>query len=187
MKNIIKNTIGIIGVALMTFAIVISFKADDASANKSDLDKVYMTKGGGSTTVDAVATTTEGVTYKAAGASTTAPVKTDFADALSININMTASTSAGYLNYTFDVSNDNKACDTDPNTCDWFSPASLSGIAYGSTTPFYTWKPDGALNATSSLNIVLTNVTWKFVRPKISCTGSACALWMSINKKIQRN
>ncbi len=193
MKKLITITAGII------FGLVVALLflqgADKAVGNVSSLNRVYMTTGGGSSTLTPVATTTAGVTYLAANATTTFPFSTEQTDIISLSINMTASTSVGRLVYTYEVSEDNLPCNTDPNRCSWFIPATATTTMVGSpavtmlasTTPTFTWQPDGALNATSSLNVLVNPVAYRYVRIKANITGSAGALWMTATNKTQDN
>jgi hypothetical protein len=100
---------------------------------------------------------------------------------------MTASTSAGTLVATYETSDDvDKSCATDPNTCNWSLPSTLTSGIYASTTPTTTWRPDGALNATSSLSYVINPANSRFVRFKFSVVGSAAALWVSATANNQQ-
>ena len=168
-------------------------KADTVLGNASQLTRVYMSKGGGSSTFTPVATTTGGVTFLAAGATTTFPFSTDRADAISLNIQVTASTSAGTLVGTYEVSNDSKTnCDTVPTECTWSQVSVIPLFAaatnvISSTSPLFTFRPDGALNATTTVNVTLTNLAYKYVRFKFSVSGSAAALWADVSRKVQTN
>ncbi len=179
----------ILSVALLLVIMFVTAFAliEKTRANSNDyVDREYMVKGGGASTPNAVATTTAGVTFKAAGATTTFPVAAKFADTLSFDIRFTASTSAGTLVGNFETSNDT-SCDTDPNRCNWsITPVLTSGITYASTTATFNFRPDGALNATSSLNVAITP-TSKYYRLNTSCTGSACAFHISVTRKTQKD
>lgn len=186
MKNIIK-TIGIAGAIAFVFAavLVLTKTPEEAKGSSANHFVVFMTKGGGSSTATQPATTTEGVTYLAAAATTTFPFYTEHADLIGITARMTASTSAGTLLITYETSNSDESCHTDPNKCEWSNPATITSGAAASTTPTTLWRPDGALNATSSLYFVINPATARFVRVKASVTGSAAALWFSASAKTQ--
>lgn len=181
-----QKTIMVIGVLAIIVSVLFAVtRPPQVLGNATVADTVYMTKGGGSYTATAPATTTAGVTYLAVNATTTFPFYTERANLVGITVQMTASTSAGTLVLTYETSNSDGSCATDPNTCDWSNPATVTSGAAASTTPLITWRPDGALNATSTLYYVINPVAAKFYRVKASVTGSAAALWLSATNKIE--
>lgn len=187
----------LIGIALLAFGFALLMQTSNkAEGSANNVQTQYMRIGGGAYTGTAVATTTStGVTFLAAGATTTFPFYSERGDVAGITIAMTASTSLGRLVYTYDVSNTDADCANDPNKCDWAIPAiastsapvtGVNTVTFASTTPTYTWQPDGALNATSTLIVPINNNGYKFTRVKANCTASACALWMSASVKGQQ-
>ncbi len=189
MTRTLKLTSILIGISFLAVAFALLAQTPfKASGSAASFATVYMTKGGGSysaANATTTATTTESVTYLAAGATTTFPFYAEHADLVTLDIRMTASTSAGYLTLTYETSNDLGSCATDPNSCNWSNPAIITSGVAASTTPVYTWRPDGALNATSSLAFTINPVGSKFIRVKANSTGSAVALWISASNKIQ--
>lgn len=170
----------------LLIAVFVMQDAQKVIGNASNYNIVYMPVGGGSSTATAQATTTTGVTYLAPAASTTFPFYIEHSDLVGVTVQMTASTSAGTLVLTYETSN-NELCHTDPNGCNWSIPATITSGVAASTTPTTTWRPDGELNATSTLYYVINPATSKFVRVKASVVGSAAALWMSASGKTQNN
>ena len=180
-----KLIIALAIIGITTIGLFLATK--NVAAEPADFSRVYMLKGGGKATPDAQATTTSGVTYLAAGATTTFPFSTGKADMINLDIRMTASTSAGTLIFTYETSNDTANCNTDPNLCNWSLPSIITSQVISSTTPTWTWRPDGELNATSSLSFLINPTYSKYIRVKASVTGSAAALWISATRKTQDN
>lgn len=162
----------------------------NAHANPFDFDRVYMAQGGNASTQTPVATTTAGVTFlsAAATASTTFPFPTNNVDSVSVDINYIGSTTASSLQFQLQASNDPLACNTDPNVCNWFNLVTGSTTPYtiSSTTPVYSYTPNSAANATSSINVLLPAPTTRFMRIRFGTAVSNAAIWMEANNKRQR-
>lgn len=177
------------GLAISILSIAITFlvnqKTEPAFGSAYNYGTAYMPVGGGSSTDTAVSTTTTGVTYKAVNATTTFPFYAEHADLVGVTVQMTASTSPGTLYLTYETSNTDASCHTDPNICDWSLPATITSGVAASTSPYTTWRPDGANLATSTLYFTINPATAKFIRVKAWVSGSAAALWMSASRKVQ--
>ncbi len=195
MSKTIKYSILIPLLALVGLIAGLYFQSvQKVGANPSNRDTVYMTKGGGSYTATAPATTTEGVTYLAQSASTTFPVYVERADRVNLNFQMTGSTTASILGFTYETSNDNSNCANDPNICTWAIPEFATSTQAGSfnvyqlasSTPYYTWKPNGEPNGTTTLSVTIDPASSRFIRVKAQVLGSAGALWISATANNQQ-
>lgn len=186
-----KKYILAIGLITLLIGVGLSFQNNQVQGNRSDLERVYMTKGGGSSTMSPVATTTDSVTSVAVNATTTFPIYTERADMLIVNYQFTASTSGSRLGRTVEVSNDNKDCVVTPTTCNWFfqeGPSSTSGatITVASTTGNTVFESFIGANATSSNSFVISTMGYRFVRISFGVNGAAGSIWAEATRKVQR-
>lgn len=190
MKKAILFTLIAIVVVVTVYGLTTPNKA---ISNKSSLTRVYMTKGGGSNTQTAVATTSAGVTYLTTStATTTFPIYIDGTDAVRLDLQLTATSAATVLNFNYQYSNDNYQCDVTPTNCNWFNDGQETVgsnllATVGSTTQTHVWTPasSGGANATSTTSILLTNITARYMRVNLSLSGANGAIWAQATKKIQ--
>ncbi len=186
MKKI--NKIYIFGlIAIVACILGFASHTDTAKANPVEYDRVYMAKGGGQSTFNAVPTTTPGMTFLAAGATTTFSFSTAKAEMINLEFRTVASTSIANLSFTYETSNDTANCDVDPNLCNWSLPSLITSQVVASTTPTWTWRPDAPLNATSTLSFLINPTYSKYIRVKANFTGAAGAIWMSATRRTQNS
>lgn len=197
-KYILPIALGVLAVFLVSSFLI---KPSSVEANKPEFTQVFMTKGGGASTVVRVATTTEGVTYLSAtqSASTTFAFSTAGANIVTISGFLTPSTTAATLMMDYQISNDNLPCDSDQNLCNWFSPSLLiqpsliyamtavssSTILTASTSARFFVNPQLGANATSSFAFQFPTIGAKWMRTRSGVTAAAGALWMEADRAVE--
>lgn len=188
MKDTLIKISFLAGVAIIAgFSILIN----PASANPSDLNRVFMTKNGGSSSQTIVSTST-GVTYTGPSTATTSfPFSSDRTDQLDLNLSVSGSSSATTLIWTYEFSNDNLSCDTQPTACNWFPESgssidSINTVTYSSSTVIHSWKPADGAFATSSLNVTVPSVASRYTRVLFQMTQASGTLYAEVARKVQR-
>lgn len=182
----------VIAFGILFVAFIAAQTPQDAIANPSSVQLLWMTKGGGSATTTRMATTTTGVTYMTtATATSTMPLLVNGVDQVNVNVRLTPSTTATNLLAKIEYAN-GALCDTQPTACDWFDASGVTvnsniSSTIGSTTVVYNWKPDVAANSTTTASFAISNINASYMRLGFQLVGANGAIWVETAQKVQNN
>lgn len=172
-------------VLVLIVALVVIYAPSKVKAMPSSINRAYLADGGNGMTLTRPATTTSKVFLTTSSASTTFPFNTGGADMVRISYLQVASTTATKPVFAVQTTNDNKNCDTDPNTCDWFTDyGTVTGSATLATT---TYVGNTGTNATSTGTFLIPTANSRYMRVLTSLVGANGSIWMEAAVKLQNN